>query len=209
MDTVEKKAREGKLEAVGGPEEAVDRRSADVIDLTELLKRSLAAKPGKARAAEADEEDDAPERRQPNPSQRARPRPASRPARHAHARHRRRAANQQEGQLRHGRAKGQRSPIGRRCGHQQPSAGDRRGQQHRKLALAEYYGGGGLAGATARRATAFHRPRAGRYWRRELLPASLRPVEDAAHARAAEKLDPEHARLIGPTTSPPSSRRCR
>ena len=37
---VEKKAREGKLEAVGGPEEAVDRRSADVIDLTELLKRS-------------------------------------------------------------------------------------------------------------------------------------------------------------------------
>ena len=62
MDLVEKKAREGKLEAVGGPEEAVDRRSADVIDLTELLKRSLAAKPGKARAAEADEEDDAPEK---------------------------------------------------------------------------------------------------------------------------------------------------
>ncbi len=58
MDLVEKKAREGKLEAVGGPEEAVDRRSADVIDLTELLKRSLAAKPGKARAAEADEEDE-------------------------------------------------------------------------------------------------------------------------------------------------------
>ncbi len=48
MELVEKKAREGKLEAVGGPEEAVDRRSADVIDLTELLKRSLAAKPGKA-----------------------------------------------------------------------------------------------------------------------------------------------------------------
>ncbi len=62
MDLVEKKAREGKLEAVGGPEEAVDRRSADVIDLTELLKRSLAAKPGKARAAEADEEDDVPEK---------------------------------------------------------------------------------------------------------------------------------------------------
>ncbi len=62
MDLVEKKAREGKLEAVGGPEEAVDRRSADVIDLTELLKRSLAAKPAKARAAEADEEDDAPEK---------------------------------------------------------------------------------------------------------------------------------------------------
>jgi DNA end-binding protein Ku len=63
MDLVEKKAREGKLEAVGGPEEAVDRRSADVIDLTELLKRSLAAKPGKARAAsEEDEADDAPKK---------------------------------------------------------------------------------------------------------------------------------------------------
>lgn len=93
MDLVEKKAREGKLEAVGGPEEAVDRRSADVIDLTELLKRSLAAKPGKARAAEAGRRTMRRKRRQPNPSQRARPRPASRPARHAHARHRRRAAN--------------------------------------------------------------------------------------------------------------------
>ncbi len=63
MDLVEKKAREGKLEAVGGPEEAVDRRSADVIDLTELLKRSLAAKPGKAGAAsEEDEADDAPKK---------------------------------------------------------------------------------------------------------------------------------------------------
>ncbi|AHY42990.1 Ku protein [Stutzerimonas decontaminans] len=63
MDLVEKKAREGKLEAVGGPEEAVDRRSADVIDLTELLKRSLAAKPGKARAAsEEDEADDTPKK---------------------------------------------------------------------------------------------------------------------------------------------------
>ncbi|WCR44000.1 Ku protein [Stutzerimonas stutzeri] len=62
MDLVEKKAREGKLEAVGGPEEAVDRRSADVIDLTELLKRSLAAKPGKTRAAEADEKEDASEK---------------------------------------------------------------------------------------------------------------------------------------------------
>ncbi|MCQ4295436.1 Ku protein [Pseudomonas stutzeri] len=58
MDLVEKKAREGKLEAVGGPEEAVDRRSADVIDLTELLKRSLAGKPGKSRAASDDDEAD-------------------------------------------------------------------------------------------------------------------------------------------------------
>ena len=57
MDLVETKAREGKIEAVGGPEEAVDRRSADVIDLTELLKRSLAGKPAK-KAASAEEDDE-------------------------------------------------------------------------------------------------------------------------------------------------------
>ena len=57
MDLVETKAREGKIEAVGGPEEAVDRRTADVIDLTELLKRSLAGKPAK-KAASAEEDDD-------------------------------------------------------------------------------------------------------------------------------------------------------
>jgi DNA end-binding protein Ku len=56
MALVEKKAHEGKIEdveTVGGEEE---RKSADVIDLTELLKRSLggkaAAKP-KAKAAPA------------------------------------------------------------------------------------------------------------------------------------------------------------
>jgi len=58
MDLVETKAREGKLEAVGGPEEAVDRRSADVIDLTELLKRSLAGKPSAKKAAPQEEIDD-------------------------------------------------------------------------------------------------------------------------------------------------------
>ena len=58
MELVEKKAREGKLEAVGGPEEAVDRRSADVIDLTELLKRSLAAKPGKVSKEDDHEEEE-------------------------------------------------------------------------------------------------------------------------------------------------------
>ncbi|WP_312976537.1 non-homologous end joining protein Ku [Stutzerimonas nitrititolerans] len=61
MELVETKAREGRLETVGGPEEAVDRRSADVIDLTELLKRSLAAKPkGKAGPSEevADPDED-------------------------------------------------------------------------------------------------------------------------------------------------------
>ena len=64
MDLVETKAREGKLEAVGGPEETVDRRSADVIDLTELLKRSLAGKTAKKAplpAQEVDEEDDSEE----------------------------------------------------------------------------------------------------------------------------------------------------
>ena len=59
MDLVETKAREGKIEAVGGPEEAVDRRSADVIDLTELLKRSLAGKTAnKAAPVEAADDDD-------------------------------------------------------------------------------------------------------------------------------------------------------
>jgi DNA end-binding protein Ku len=63
MDLVETKAREGKIEAVGGPEEAVDRRSADVIDLTELLKRSLAGKstkkvPPAEELAQDDSEDD-------------------------------------------------------------------------------------------------------------------------------------------------------
>jgi len=59
MDLVETKAREGKIEAVGGPEEAVDRRSADVIDLTELLKRSLAGKTAKKAApVEAADDDD-------------------------------------------------------------------------------------------------------------------------------------------------------
>ncbi len=58
MDLVETKAREGKIEAVGGPEEAVDRRSADVIDLTELLKRSLAGKTAKKAAPEPEEVED-------------------------------------------------------------------------------------------------------------------------------------------------------
>ncbi len=67
MELVESKAREGKLEAVGGPEEAVDRRSADVIDLTELLKRSLAAKPGKAAPRDEDdgEDEEAPQEKAP------------------------------------------------------------------------------------------------------------------------------------------------
>ncbi|GAB6387709.1 non-homologous end joining protein Ku [Stutzerimonas marianensis] len=68
MDLVETKAREGKLEAVGGPEESVDRRSADVIDLTELLKRSLAGKSAKKPAPEevSDDEDEDEEQASPN-----------------------------------------------------------------------------------------------------------------------------------------------
>lgn len=57
MALVERKAREGKLEAVAGPEEAMERPSADIIDLTELLKRSLAAKPAKKKSPPKDPEE--------------------------------------------------------------------------------------------------------------------------------------------------------
>ncbi|MDQ0740533.1 Ku protein [Pseudomonas sp. W4I3] len=45
MALVEKKAKEGKIEDVESVEGSEERKSADVIDLTELLKRSLAGKP--------------------------------------------------------------------------------------------------------------------------------------------------------------------
>lgn len=52
MALVEKKAKAGKIEDVESQEGADERKSADVIDLTELLKRSLAGKPaGKKPAA--------------------------------------------------------------------------------------------------------------------------------------------------------------
>lgn len=82
MDLVETKAREGELEAVGGPEESVDRRSADVIDLTELLKRSLAGKTAALKqepAAEADDDADeepAPAKRTPSKTAAAKKAPA-------------------------------------------------------------------------------------------------------------------------------------
>jgi DNA end-binding protein Ku len=41
MDLVEKKARDGKVEDVEAGDGAEERKSADIIDLTELLKRSL------------------------------------------------------------------------------------------------------------------------------------------------------------------------
>jgi DNA end-binding protein Ku len=43
-ELVETKAREGKIEDVEGDGGEQERKSADVIDLTELLKRSLAGK---------------------------------------------------------------------------------------------------------------------------------------------------------------------
>ncbi len=92
MDLVEKKAREGKLEAVGGPEEAVDRRGADVIDLTELLKRSLAAKPGKRAASEDDEAEAATSTRKP-----AAKKPAAKPDAKATARARKTADEPRKG----------------------------------------------------------------------------------------------------------------
>ena len=53
MDLVEEKARKGKIHEVEAvPGEAETRRSADVIDLTELLKRSLSERGGAAKGKE-------------------------------------------------------------------------------------------------------------------------------------------------------------
>ena len=50
MALVEQKASDGRIEAVEQPDEGGERRSADVIDLTELLKRSLTGNSGKGRS---------------------------------------------------------------------------------------------------------------------------------------------------------------
>ncbi|WP_268800489.1 non-homologous end joining protein Ku [Pseudomonas huanghezhanensis] len=50
MELVETKARDGKLENVEADAGETERRSADVIDLTELLKRSLGSKGSSAKA---------------------------------------------------------------------------------------------------------------------------------------------------------------
>ncbi|TFF14596.1 Ku protein [Pseudomonas sp. BCA14] len=47
MALVEKKAKAGKIEDVETQQDSEERKTADVIDLTELLKRSLAGKPAK------------------------------------------------------------------------------------------------------------------------------------------------------------------
>lgn len=63
MQLVEQKAQQGKIEAVEQPPGEEGRRTADVIDLTELLKRSLGGKPSAKKAsaapakASAEEED--------------------------------------------------------------------------------------------------------------------------------------------------------
>lgn len=51
MALVEKKAKAGKIEDVESAEGVEERKSADVIDLTELLKRSLAGKPAAKKPA--------------------------------------------------------------------------------------------------------------------------------------------------------------
>lgn len=70
MQLVETKAREGKIESVETETQDIERKSADVIDLTELLKRSLAGKgsvskkPAKpAAASKAEPEEKAPAKR--------------------------------------------------------------------------------------------------------------------------------------------------
>lgn len=70
MQLVETKAKEGKLEAVETDTDDVERKSADVIDLTELLKRSLAGKSSSSKSpakpaskSSSDAADDAPAKR--------------------------------------------------------------------------------------------------------------------------------------------------
>ena len=70
MELVEEKAAKGKIESVEEEESVEQRRSADVTDLTELLKRSLGGKPGSkggakapprsSKAKSSDKEDEAP-----------------------------------------------------------------------------------------------------------------------------------------------------
>jgi DNA end-binding protein Ku len=54
MQLVDEKARKGKIEDIEAPADEQKRASADIYDLTELLKRSLSG--GKGQAAGADGE---------------------------------------------------------------------------------------------------------------------------------------------------------
>lgn len=62
LELVERKIREGKTEEIETPEEPRPRRSADILDLSELLRRSLGRGKGRAsgRAARDEEPDDDP-----------------------------------------------------------------------------------------------------------------------------------------------------
>ena len=74
LELVEQKAKAGKIEAVEQGEGEEQRRGADVIDLTELLKRSLGGKPAKSE----DESEDKPKK---PASKRSSPRKPARAAR--------------------------------------------------------------------------------------------------------------------------------
>lgn len=67
MALVEEKANAGEIQAVDTEEEDEERQTADVVDLTELLKRSLGggktAKGGKSRSRKSDDADSAPARK--------------------------------------------------------------------------------------------------------------------------------------------------
>ena len=63
MELVERKAKAGKLERVEQPGEEVAGRGADIIDLTELLRRSLGGKGSKDEKTAKDKEEQAPRRR--------------------------------------------------------------------------------------------------------------------------------------------------
>ena len=76
VELVEQKARAGKIEAVEQVEGEEERRGADVIDLTELLKRSLGGKPAAKSEDSSEDKPKKPARKRSSPSK-----PAARAAR--------------------------------------------------------------------------------------------------------------------------------
>lgn len=76
LELVEQKARAGKIEAVEQVEGEEERRGADVLDLTELLKRSLGGKPAAKSEDSSEDKPKKPARKRSSPSK-----PAARAAR--------------------------------------------------------------------------------------------------------------------------------
>lgn len=72
LELVEQKAKAGKIEAVEQDEGEEERRGADVIDLTELLKRSLGGKPEAKSKDKPDDKPKKPARKRASPSKPAR-----------------------------------------------------------------------------------------------------------------------------------------